>query len=201
MNENEPTNTDLFRINSPKDYLPWFMMLTVMAIAAVFENFQGHVWWCKAGDYVPWSWNIWTTHNSQHLIDPYSFTHILHGVLEFWLIGLIFRKVPVVWRLLFAVMIEGSWEIAENSSFVINRYREATISLDYFGDSIINSISDIACCATGFVIAYKLRFWKSVALFVATEAILIFWIRDSLLINIVMLIYPIDAIKVWQMGG
>ena len=98
-------------------------------------------------------------------------------------------------------MIESSWEIAENSTYVINRYREVTISLDYFGDSIINSMSDIVCCATGFVIAYKLRFWKSLALFLATESVLIYWIHDSLLINIVMLIYPIEAIKVWQMGG
>jgi hypothetical protein len=176
-------------------------MLAVMAIALVTENLEGHVWWCQAADYMPWSWDIWTTHNSQHLIDPYSFTHILHGVLEFWLIGLVFRKVPVVWRLLIAVMIEGSWEIAENSTYVINRYREVTISLDYFGDSIINSMSDIICCATGFGIAYKLRFWKSVALFAATEAILIYWIHDSLVINIIMLIYPIEAMRIWQMGG
>lgn len=191
----------LFRIESPKDYAPWIMMLTVITTVMITENIQGHVWWCKAGDFSPWAWDIWSTHNSQHLIDPYSFTHILHGVLEFWLIGLLFRRVPVVWRLFMAVMIEGSWEIAENSSFVINRYREATISLDYFGDSIINSMSDILCCATGFVIAYKVRFWKSLALFLATETILIVWIRDSLLINIIMLIHPIDAIKVWQMGG
>ncbi len=177
------------------------MMLAVVATAVIVENLQGHVWWCKVGDYSPWSWNIWSTHNSQHLIDPYSFTHILHGVLEFWLIGLLFRRIPVVWRLFIAVMIESSWEIAENSSLVINRYREATISLDYFGDSIINSMADILCCVTGFVIAYKLRFWKSLALFLATETILIFWIRDSLLINIIMLIYPIEAIKVWQMTG
>ena len=191
----------LFSIDSPRDYLPWIAMLAVMATAIVAENIEGHVWWCKAGDYVPWAWDIWSTHNSQHLIDPYSFTHILHGVLEFWLIGLVFRRVPLAWRLLIAVMIESSWEIAENSTYIIRRYREATISLDYFGDSIINSISDILCCATGFVIAYKLRFWRSAALFVVTEAILIFWIRDSLIINIIMLIYPIETIKVWQMGG
>jgi hypothetical protein len=84
---------------------------------------------------------------------------------------------------------------------VINRYRETTISLDYFGDSIVNSISDIVCCATGFVIAYKLRFWRSLFLFIATEITLILWIHDSLIINIIMLIYPIEAIKHWQMGG
>lgn len=191
----------LFEINSPADYLPWIVMLTAVVTAVILLNVEGRVWWCQAGDYRPWSWDIWSRHNSQHLIDPYSFTHVLHGVLEFWLIGLIFRKVPLAWRLVIAVMIEGSWEVAENSTYVIQRYREATISLDYFGDSIINSISDITCCATGFVIAYKLRFWRSLVLFVVTETALIFWIHDSLVINIIMLIYPIEAIKHWQMGG
>jgi hypothetical protein len=125
----------------------------------------------------------------------------LHGVLEFWLIGLIFRKIPLAWRLVIAVMIEASWEVTENSTYVIERYRAATISLNYFGDSILNSMSDITACATGFTIAYKLKFWKSVALFLATEVILIATIRDSLIINIIMLIYPIEAIKHWQIGG
>ena len=169
-------------------------------LAVVVLHFNGRVWWCQAGDLVPWSWDIWSRHNSQHIVDPYSFTHILHGVLEFWLIGLVFKKMPLAWRLVLAVMIEGSWEIIENSSFIINRYREETISLDYFGDSIINSIADILCCATGFVIAYRLRFWKSVALFVLTEAILILTIRDSLIINLIMLIHPIEEIKLWQIG-
>ena len=176
-------------------------MFAVAIVAMIAFRFEGRVWWCQAGDYLPWAWDIWSTHNSQHLIDPYSFTHILHGILEFWLIGLVFRRVPLAWRLLIAVMIESTWEVAENSTYVIQRYREATISLDYFGDSIINSISDILGCATGFAIAYKLRFWKSLALFLATEAILIITIRDSLLINIVMLVYPIEAIKHWQIGG
>lgn len=174
------------------------MVVLVLASVAVLK-IEGRVWWCEAGDYSPWAWDIWSRHNSQHLVDPYSFTHILHGVLEFWLVGLIFNRVPLAWRLLIAVTIEGSWEIAENSTYVINRYREATISLDYFGDSIINSISDILCCATGFVIGYKLRFWRSLVLFLATEATLIYWIHDSLLINIIMLLYPVEAIKSWQM--
>ena len=173
----------------------------IIVMAAIFLWAQGRVWWCQTGDFSPWAWNIWTTHNSQHVIDPYSFTHILHGILEFWLIGLIFRRVPLAWRLVIALVIESTWEVVENSSFIIERYRAVTLSLDYFGDSIINSLSDIFCCATGFVIAYKLKFWKSLALFLATETILIFWIRDSLLINIVMLIYPIEAIKHWQMAG
>jgi hypothetical protein len=150
---------------------------------------------------VPWSWNIWSQHNSQHLVDPYSFTHVLHGVLEFWVLGLLFPRLKLVWRLLIAVFVESFWEITENSSYVIERYREETISLNYFGDSIINSISDIVCCATGFTIAYKLKFWRSFALFIVTEMVLIFWIHDSLIINIIMLIWPLEAIKKWQLGG
>lgn len=189
----------LFKFEKRRDLVPWALMLCIVLTALLALWLNGRVWWCQAGDYSPWAWDIWSTHNSQHMIDPYSFTHILHGVLEYWLIGFIFGRVPLAWRLLIAVAIEGSWEVAENSSYVINRYREATISLDYFGDSIINSISDIVCCATGFVIAYKLGAWRSLFLFLFTEAILIWWIHDSLIINIIMLLYPIDAIKAWQM--
>lgn len=168
--------------------------------AVVLLLLQGRVWWCQAGDMVPWSWNIWSTHNSQHIIDPYSFTHVLHGVLEFWLIGLVFPRVPLAWRFFMAIFVESSWEVAENTSYVIQRYREETMSLDYFGDSIINSLADIVCCGLGFFIAYKLRFWKSLALFIATEVILILTIRDSLIINIIMLTWPIEALKNWQVG-
>jgi hypothetical protein len=179
---------------------PLYASAAVMFTAAVMLWWLGRVWWCQAGDYRPWSFAVFSEHNSQHLIDPYSFTHILHGILEFWLIGLVFWFVPLHWRLVIALLIEGSWEVIENTDYVINRYREATISLNYYGDSILNSLSDIACCGLGFLIAYKIRFWKSLALFVATEAILIAWIRDSLLLNIVMLIYPLEAIKHWQAG-
>jgi len=181
--------------------LPLALCFLTIAVAVVILNWQGRVVWCQIGDYSPWSWDIWSPHTSQHIIDPYSFTHVFHGVIEFWLIGLIFRKVPMAWRLLIAVLIESSWEILENSTFIIQRYRESTISLDYFGDSIINSIADILSCTVGFLIAYKLRFWRSLALFIITEIILILAIRDSLIVNIIMLVYPIEAIKQWQIGG
>lgn len=198
---NEFHEKRLFSIEGPRDRIPYILMFCVALGAMAALIYEGRVWWCQAGDYAPWAWNIWSTHNSQHVVDPYSFTHLLHGVLEFWLIGLIFRRMPPAWRLLIAISIEALWEVAENSTFVIERYRSATISLDYFGDSIINSMADIACCAAGFVIAYKLKFWRSLALFLATEAILVVTIKDSLLINILMLIYPIEAVKVWQMAG
>lgn len=177
------------------------VIAVLFATATTILWAQGRVSWCQEGDWMPWSWDIWTPHNSQHVLDPYAFTHVLHGILEFWLIGLVFRKMPMAWRLVLAVAIEGTWEVVENSTFIIERYRTVTLSLDYFGDSIINSIADMFCCTTGFVIAYKLRFWRSLALFIATELILIFWIRDSLVINIIMLIYPIEALKIWQMGS
>ncbi len=123
------------------------------------------------------------------------------AVLEFWLITLVFRRVPLAWRLFISVAIACTWEVAENSSFIIERYRAETISLSYFGDSVINSIADILCCACGFLLARRLRFWRSLLLFLATEVVLVFWIRDSLIINIIMLIWPIEAIKHWQLGG
>ena len=193
--------SQLFNFETRRDYVPWVLILFSVIAATLVLQYEGREWWCAAGDRSPWAWDIWSRHNSQHLIDPYSFTHVLHGVLEFWLIGLIFPRVPLAWRLVMALMIEGGWEIAENSSYIINRYRQETISLDYFGDSITNSISDIFCCGTGLVVAYKLRFWRSLIFFAATELILIFWIHDSLIINIIMLIYPIDAIRAWQLSG
>src|SRR5688572_10043716 len=175
--------------------------VAIIVIAAIIAlNLQGRVWWCEAGDYLPWSWEVLSRHNSQHLIDPYSFSHILHGILEFWLIGLVFHKLPLAWRFVLAIFIEASWEVLENTTYVINRYREATISLDYYGDSIFNSLFDIICCGLGFAIAYKIRFWWSLALFAFTELILLVWIRDSLLLNLLMLAWPLEAVKNWQMG-
>lgn len=100
-----------------------------------------------------------------------------------------------------AVSVEAGWEVIENSSYVIERYRAATISFDYYGDSIVNSLSDITCCAVGYVLGYKLKFWKSAVLFLATELVLMITIRDSLIINLIMLIHPIHAIRTWQTGG
>lgn len=173
----------------------------VVVTAIITLYLLGRVWWCEAADYVPWSWVVNSRHNSQHIIDPYTFSHILHGILEFWLIGLVFRKVPMAWRFVIAIFIESSWEVLENTNFIINRYREATISLDYFGDSIANSVADIFSCGLGFYVAYKVRLWWSLAIFVFTEIVLLFWIRDSLLLNILMLVWPLDVVKSWQGGG
>jgi hypothetical protein len=169
----------------------------VLMIAALW--FLGRVWWCKLGDYAIYINEAWnSSHTSQHLFDPYTFTHVLHGVLFFWLAGLLFPKLTVAWRFFIANFVEAAWEILENTNFIIEKYRENTASLDYFGDSIANSVGDWIACAVGFWIAFKLGYWRSLAFFLLVEIILLFWIRDGLLLNILMLIYPLDSIKQWQ---
>ena len=174
--------------------------LLVAAQAAIL-HLIGRIWICKCGTVKFWHGVVVSSENSQHLADWYTFSHVIHGFLFYFLFWLLFRRSTVWTRLSFAILLEAAWEILENSPIIINRYREATIALDYFGDSIINSIADILSCAVGFVIAYKLRFWRSLALFIITEIILILAIRDSLIVNIIMLVYPIEAIKQWQIGG
>ena len=110
-------------------------------------------------------------------------------------------RLAVYWRLVLAVLLEAAWEIFENTNYVINRYREATAAIGYTGDSIVNSMGDILACAAGFVVAFKLGLRRSVLVFLLTELILLIWIRDSLLLNIILLIHPVEAIKSWQMGG
>ena len=190
----------LFAFEDWRDYLPYFLMLAVVFLTILQLHFQGRIWWCRWDSplYI-WSSDAWGKHNSQHFFDPYSFTHILHGFLYFWILTLIFRRrLSLKWLLFSAVLIESAWEILENTNSVIERYRTATLALDYFGDSVLNSFGDIIACAAGFIIARKLGFLLSLALFILIEIVLIFWIHDSLLINIIMLIHPIEAIKTWQ---
>jgi hypothetical protein len=181
--------------------LPFFASGASAVLMTMVLWAQGRIWWCKAGDlsiYVNQAWN--SSHTSQHLFDPYTFTHVLHGVLFFWLTGLLFAKLRGGWRLFIATTAEAAWEVFENSAYIIEKYRANTASLDYFGDSIMNSIGDLAACAAGFWVAYKLGTRRSLIFFVLVEAVLLLWIRDGLLLNILMLIYPLDQIKSWQMG-
>jgi hypothetical protein len=176
--------------------------LAAMTTAAILLRAQGRVIWCACGVWNPWAGDIHSRHNSQHLFDPYSFTHVLHGFLGFgltyWLLP---RRVPIQARVALVAVFESCWELLENSSFIIEKYRAATISLDYYGDSVINSMSDIFCCVVGFTLASRLPWYWTVALFVVVEAVLLWWIRDSLVVNLVMLIYPIKALKDWQSAG
>lgn len=171
-----------------------------LAMAAVL-HFNGRIWWCKFGDHALYINEAWeNSHTSQHLFDPYSFTHILHGVLFFWITGLLFSKLSLNWRMLIASVAEMGWEILENSNFIIEKYRANTASVDYFGDSIANSVGDVVACVIGFWIAAKLGWLRALFFFVAVEIILLIWIRDGLVLNIIQLLYPLDGIKHWQMS-
>ena len=151
---------------------------------------------------MPWSSDIWTRHNSQHVVDPYSVTHAMHGLLFYWALWLALGGVagPTT-RAGIALGIETTWEIVENTSFIIERYRAATISLDYYGDSVVNSLGDIACFVLGYAGAATMSAWVSLAAFVVAEALLLVLIRDSLLLNMLMLVHPVEAVKAWQLGG
>lgn len=172
--------------------------LLLLAVAAL--RYQGRLWICSCGRVDMWSGNVDSSDNSQHLLDPYSFTHVLHGLIFYGLLAWTLPYLALPWRLVVATGVEALWEVVENSAFVIDRYRAATLALGYTGDTIVNSLADIACMAVGFWLARRLGFRWSALVFVVTEIALVLWIRDSLILNIVMLLVPIDALKSWQLG-
>lgn len=180
---------------------PGLALVGVVALMVVQLARQGRLWVCACGRIALWAGDIWSAENSQQLFDPYTFTHLLHGVAFFWLLSWLLPRVPLAWRLSLAIAIESAWEVVENAPFIINRYREGTAALGYEGDSILNSFGDVLMCGVGFMVAYYLGWRKSLALFIITDLLLLLWIRDGLILNIIMLIYPIEAIRVWQMGG
>lgn len=176
--------------------------LLVLAVCLTITlALMGRVWWCELGDLWPWSWDVWSSHNSQHLMDPYSLSHIQHGIgLYLVLTALLGRYLSNEIRVLAVALVEAAWEVVENTSWMIERYREVTISLDYYGDSIINSLGDFGFCMLGVLAARRLPWWASLCLFILLELISIWWIRDSLLLNMLMLLYPLEAIRQWQMA-
>ena len=148
-----------------------------------------------------WSSDVQSDQNSQQLADPYTFTHVTHGVVLFWLVGLVGQSLPPGTRAILALALECAWEVLENTDLVIQRYRAATVSLGYYGDSVLNSIGDVSAAAIGCALAAWLPVWPLVAGIVIVEATLVLWIRDNLTLNILMLLRPIDALRRWQMGG
>ena len=175
------------------------ILLTIGMVMAVTLAFMGRVLWCEAGDWTPWSFDVWSQHNSQHLLDPYSLSHFQHGIALFLFLAWIpQRRLPLDWRIIVVAVVEAIWEVSENTPWIISRYREATVSLDYYGDSIANSVSDYGMCLAGAVLARKASWQISVSIFVTFELICVIWIRDSLLLNILMLVWPVDAVRQWQ---
>ena len=179
---------------------PWLAIALTIGVAILLLRLQGRLWICACGTIELWVNEAQGSNTSQHIFDPYTFTHILHGFLFLWLIVGLLPRLARDWQLWLALAIEAAWEVLENTEFVIDRYRQATAARGYTGDTIVNSLADILACGLGFVLARYLGVRRSIVVFLVVELLLVLWIRDSLLLNILMLLFPIEAIKRWQSG-
>ena len=184
------------------------LVIAIIALAGFAEWEMGRVLICKCGYVKLWHGVAASSENSQHLADWYTFSHVIHGFALYGILALVasrFRRrgvdCSIGLRLAIATFAESAWEVFENTPFIINRYRAVTISLDYFGDSVVNSTADIAFMALGFWLAMRLPLWATIALAAAMEVAVGYWIRDNLTLNIIMLLYPFPAILRWQQGG
>ena len=179
--------------------LPIIATVIVLVLMGVVLSAEGRMLLCSCGEFKIWIGDTCSSSNSQQLFDPYSFTHVLHGFLLFWFVALLFRSLTPSWQFVLALALEAAWEVFENTRFVVERYRAETAALGYQGDTVVNSFGDLACAALGFLVARKLGLRWSLVIFLLFELILILWIRDSLLLQLLMLIRPVEAIKLWQM--
>jgi hypothetical protein len=178
-----------------------FASAAIIGAQALVLHAMGRVAICKCGYVKFWHGVVHSSENSQHISDWYSFSHVIHGFIFYWLLSVFARRLPRGFRLVLAVLAEATWEVIENSPVVIDRYRATTISLDYYGDSILNSVSDVVFCVLGFALARRLPAGVTIALALAMELVVGYWIRDNLTLNIIMLIWPLEAIRRWQEGA
>ncbi len=180
-------------------------LLAALAITAVTAGvllWIGRIPMCGCGYIKLWHSGTNDAETSQHLTDWYTYSHVLHGVIFYWLLWAIFRgRLSVAARLVIAMLIEAAWEIFENMPFIIERYRTQTVSRDYAGDSVINSVGDMLATLAGFLLTARLPVWLTVVLVIATEITMLIVLRDNLILNIIMLLYPLEAIRQWQAAG
>lgn len=181
--------------------LPYLVTAATVSLMAIYLLWIGREPICKCGYIRLWQGEVMSPENSQQIADWYTPSHILHGLIFYGLLWLVARRLAFGWRLAIATAVEAAWEIVENSNAIIERYRSVTISLDYFGDSVLNSVSDCLAMILGFVLARFIPVWAAVAIFFGFEALTTVLIRDGLTLNVLMLLWPLDAVRAWQAGG
>ena len=179
---------------------PYALAAAILAGMALWLLWIGREPICTCGYVKLWHGETMSSENSQHLADWYTPSHILHGLVFYGGLWLVARRISVAWRFSIATLIECAWEIVENSDAIIERYRAVTISLDYYGDSVVNSAADVVAMWVGWFLAGRLPVWASVAIFIGAELLTAWIIRDGLMLNVVMLLYPLEAILEWQGG-
>jgi len=177
-----------------------FSLMSVVTAAALLRA-MGHPLVCTCGHVDLWHGAAHSNENSQHLSDWWSLTHVVHGLAFYAVIAALFPRQPAGARFSLAVLVESVWEVFENTDFVIDRYRIDTAMLNYYGDSVVNSASDIGCMCLGFLFAWRAPVWASLALVLGLELAPALAVRDNLMLNIIMLLHPFEAIKAWQMGA
>jgi len=178
--------------------LPLFTTVGLILATAAYLLWLGRSPICDCGYVLLWHGEVMSDENSQHLTDWYTPSHVLHGILFFGALWVVARRLSFGWRLAIATLVESTWEIVENSDAVIDRYRTATAALDYYGDSVLNTVSDLLAMVLGFWLASRLPVWASVAIVIGAEMVTITLIRDGLALNILQLLWPSDAISAWQ---
>jgi hypothetical protein len=182
-------------------WVPWAAMAVILAGVAAIQFAMGRMPFCACGEVKLWHGDVWSSGNSQHLTDWYTLSHIVHGFLFYALLRWLRPGWSLAWRAVAALVIEGAWEVLENTALVIDRYRSVTASLDYYGDSIVNSVMDMLAMLVGFLLAARLPVLASVLVVLALEGVAAWVIRDNLALNILMLAWPVEAVREWQVQG
>lgn len=180
---------------------PWAAIIGILAAVAGAEYALGRVPICTCGYVSLWHGDVWSSGNSQHMMDWYTLSHLAHGFVFYAVLRWLLPGVSVPWRAVVAMLLEGGWEVLENTALIIDRYREVTASLDYYGDSIINSFGDGVAMLVGFFLAARLPVLASILIVIGMELLAAWVIRDNLALNIVMLVWPLEAVREWQVQG